>query len=65
MLAAFVAWRIVAARRRKAAHARELAGAVAAARAESAPATEAEPVPAGGVVTDSPDTATRASRRDP
>lgn len=65
VLAAFVAWRIVAARRRKAAHARELAGAVAAARAESAPATEAEPVPAGGVVTDSPDTATRASRRDP
>ncbi|MCM3615567.1 DUF916 domain-containing protein [Microbacterium enclense] len=65
VLAAFVVWRIVAARRRKAAHARELAAAVAAARAEAAPATDAEPVPAGGVVADSPDTATRASRRDP
>ncbi|KSU51906.1 hypothetical protein [Microbacterium enclense] len=65
VLAAFVVWRIVAARRRKAAHARELAAAVAAARAEAAPATDAEPVPAGGVITDSPDTATRASRRDP
>ncbi len=65
VLTLFLVWRIVAARRRKAAHARELAAAVAAARAEAGPATDAEPVPAGGVVADSPDTATRASRRDP
>ncbi|WP_150955470.1 hypothetical protein [Microbacterium testaceum] len=61
-LALLVAWRIVAARRRKAAHAREIEAAVAAARADAegsgsdAEGTDAEgtgedrePVPAGGV----------------
>ncbi|MBB3157969.1 hypothetical protein FHS07_001653 [Microbacterium proteolyticum] len=56
VLALFVAWRIVAARRRKAAHARELAAAVAAARAEGAPGVDAEreTVPVGGATVSEP-----------
>ncbi|WJS90553.1 COG1470 family protein [Microbacterium testaceum] len=72
-----VAWRIVAARRRRAAHAREIAAAVAAARADAA-GTDAdadadagrETVPAGAVAepgssNDDVGPATRASRRSP
>lgn len=72
VLALFVVWRIVAARRRKAAHARELAAAVAAARGESSAATAGAgdagvPVAAGAAAApaDSPSTATRASRPSP
>lgn len=71
-LALFIAWRIVAGRRRKAAHARELAAAVAAARADASPVVAGTddagvPVSAGAAVAhaDSPDTMTRAVRRAP
>ncbi len=61
VIALLVAWRVIAARRRRAAHAREIAAAVAAARADAdgtdaavpgaatGAAAEREPVPAGGV----------------
>lgn len=70
VLALFVAWRIVAARRRKAAHSRELAAAVAAARAEAAgsgagPTDAAVPATVGAAPAASPATATRASRPSP
>ena len=62
-LALFIAWRIVAGRRRKAAHARELAAAVAAARADAAPDAgrtgvdaERETVPVGGATVSEPPT---------
>jgi hypothetical protein len=60
-LVLFIAWRIVAGRRRKAAHARELAAAVAAARADAAPGAGStgddafrEKVPAGGAIVAEP-----------
>ncbi len=76
LLALLVAWRVVAARRRRTAHEREIAAAVAAARADAGSIdAEREPVPAGAA-SDSSATAadetvgstgvpTRASRRSP
>ncbi|WP_285137565.1 DUF916 domain-containing protein [Microbacterium sp. lyk4-40-TSB-66] len=64
-LALFIVWRVVAARRRKAAHARELAAAVAAARAESSGAgAEREPVPAGAMPAADSSTDTVDTERD-
>jgi hypothetical protein len=80
VIALLVAWRVVAARRRRAAHAAEIAAAVAAARADAEgpdaadedaavdTGAEREPVPAGGAADGdgaSPHAATRASRRSP
>lgn len=68
-LVLLVVWRIVAARRRTAAHAREIAAAVAAARGDASPAVAGSddagvPVAAGAVAVPA-DTATRATRRAP
>lgn len=80
VVALLVAWRVVAGRRRRAAHAAEIAAAVAAARADAegpdaadvdaavGAGAEREPVPAGGAAGAdgaSPETPTRASRRAP
>lgn len=70
VLALLVAWRIVAARRRSAAHSREIAAAVAAARAEAdgerpQDATARESVTAGGVAVGDPVAASSDPEQDP